>query len=79
MSTTEAPVFDADFVSNLYSRYGEIRSNTPVQQMISPHGLKLWVITRYEDAKAALADPRLGKNFRRSREVIMSQIGDDGT
>lgn len=79
MSTTEAPVFDADFVANLYSRYGEIRSNTPVQRMISPHGLKLWVITRYEDAKAALADPRLGKNFRRSGEVIRSQIGDDGT
>ncbi|GAB3682720.1 cytochrome P450 family protein [Saccharopolyspora tripterygii] len=79
MSTTEAPVFDADFVSNLHSRYDEIRSDTPVQRMISPHGLKLWVITRYEDVKAALADPRLGKDFRRSREVIMSQIGDDGT
>ena len=79
MSTTEAPVFDADFVSHLHSRYGEIRSNTPVQRMISPHGLSLWVITRYEDVKAALADPRLGKDFRRSREVITSQIGDDGT
>ncbi|MEB3367032.1 cytochrome P450 family protein [Saccharopolyspora mangrovi] len=82
MPTTEArtePVaFDSEFVSNLYDKYGQIRSATPVQRMITPHGLPVWTITRYDDAKAALTDPRLAKDFRRSREVIVSKTGGSG-
>ncbi|SFS33630.1 cytochrome P450 family protein [Saccharopolyspora flava] len=82
MSTTEAhtvPVaFDSEFVANLHDRYGEIRSATPVQRMLTPHGLPVWTITRYDDVKAALTDPRLAKDFRRSREVIIAKTGGNG-
>ena len=82
MSTTEAHLdavpFDSEFVSNLYDRYGEIRSATPVQRMITPHGLPVWTITRHDDVKAALTDSRLAKDFRRSRDVILAKAGGTG-
>ncbi|TDD05626.1 cytochrome P450 [Saccharopolyspora terrae] len=82
MPTTEAHLdavpFDSEFVSNLYDRYGEIRSATPVQRMITPHGLPVWTITRHDDVKAALTDSRLAKDFRRSREVILAKAGGTG-
>ncbi|TDC94697.1 cytochrome P450 [Saccharopolyspora aridisoli] len=82
MPTTEAHLdavpFDSGFVSNLYDRYGEIRSATPVQRMITPHGLPVWTITRHDDVKAALTDSRLAKDFRRSREVILAKAGGTG-
>ncbi|RRO16065.1 cytochrome P450 [Saccharopolyspora rhizosphaerae] len=83
MSTTEARTdavtFDSEFVSHLHDRYGEIRSATPVQRMITPYGLPVWVITRYDDARAALADPRLAKDFRRTREVVSTKAGAAGS
>lgn len=27
-----------------------------------PHGLKVWLVTRYDEAKIALTDPRVSKN-----------------
>ncbi|GAA2355757.1 cytochrome P450 [Saccharopolyspora halophila] len=81
MPTTEAnaelPVFDAEFVDDLYAKYREIRSETPVQRMVTPQGMQLWVITRYEDARNALTDPRLAKDFRRTGE-IMDRMDRDG-
>ncbi|RKT86122.1 Cytochrome P450 [Saccharopolyspora antimicrobica] len=78
MSTTEAhtevPVFDAAFVQDLHSRYAEIRDATPVQRMATPHGLPVWVITRYEDVRAALTDPRLRKEVTRIQEVIAANL-----
>ncbi|KAA5831158.1 cytochrome P450 [Saccharopolyspora hirsuta] len=81
MSTTEAhtevPVFDADFVHDLHARYAEIRDATPVQRMVTPNGLPVWVITRYADARAALADPRLSKEVTRIRDVIAENLPPD--
>ncbi|MFC7340643.1 cytochrome P450 family protein [Saccharopolyspora griseoalba] len=71
MSTTaELPVFDEEFVADLHAKYREIRAETPVQRMVTPQGLPLWAITRYEDARNALTDPRLAKDFRRTGEII---------
>ncbi|GAA4619043.1 cytochrome P450 family protein [Saccharopolyspora hordei] len=81
MSTTEArteePVFDAEFVNDLHARYAEIRGTTPVQRMRTQNGLPVWVITRYADARAALADPRLSKEGARIREVINANLPPD--
>ncbi|MDA3624466.1 cytochrome P450 [Saccharopolyspora sp. WRP15-2] len=70
----EVPVFDSAFVQDLHARYAEIRDATPVQRMVTPSGLPVWVITRYADARAALADPRLSKESARIREVITANL-----
>jgi cytochrome P450 len=37
-------------------------------------GLDVWLVTRYEDVRAALADPRLGKDATRVRELAQHQL-----
>jgi cytochrome P450 len=45
-----------------YAEYARMRTKCPVQRVLRASGLKPYLITRYGDAKAALADPRLSKN-----------------
>jgi cytochrome P450 len=81
MSTTEAhtalPIFDAEFVNDLHARYAQVRAETAAKQMMTRQGLPVWVITRYEDARAALADPRFSKEVARTREVIAAKLPPD--
>lgn len=42
--------------------FSGLRESRPVTQVQMPGGRRAWVITRYEDARAALADPRLATN-----------------
>lgn len=59
-------MFDADFHRNPYQFYDRLRAQGPVQQVrTSSRGHHTWVITGYEQARAALADPRLSRDTRR--------------
>ena len=65
MTTAEAhsaTVFDSDFVQHLHANYERIRAETPVRRLVTQLGLPVWVVTRYEEAREALGDPRLAKN-----------------
>ncbi|MGW3472334.1 cytochrome P450 family protein [Saccharopolyspora sp. NPDC000995] len=81
MSSTDAhtdlPVIDHDFVQNLHAGLDRIRAATPVQRMVTRSGLEVWVITRYDDARAALADARLSKNNARMNEVVQAKLPPD--
>ncbi|MGW5643225.1 cytochrome P450 family protein [Saccharopolyspora sp. NPDC003752] len=78
MSTTEAytelPVFGQEFVQHLHARFDELRAATPVQRMVTRDGLEVWVITRYDDARAALAGPRLSKDSSQIKQVISEKL-----
>lgn len=50
------------FRSNPYDFYARLRRETPVLQVRVPDGTTAWLITRYEDALAALKDKRLSKD-----------------
>ena len=56
---------DDDFVQEPYAVYGRLRAEGPVSRVTMPNGHPVWVITRYADARAALADPRLVKDWRK--------------
>ena len=56
---------DDEFVQNPYAIYERLRAEGPVSRVAMPGGHPVWVITRYADARAALADPRLVKDWRR--------------
>ncbi|MGP4018088.1 cytochrome P450 family protein [Saccharopolyspora sp. 5N708] len=81
MSTTEAltelPVFDAEFVRDLHARFEHMRAAAPAQRMVTQHGLPVWVILRYAEARAALADPRFSKQATRTQEVISAKLPPD--
>ncbi|WP_430783104.1 cytochrome P450 family protein [Actinoplanes sp. G11-F43] len=53
---------DPAFISDPYPAYAEMRRTGPVRRVTLPSGLKVWLVTRYEDGRRALADPRLSKS-----------------
>src|SRR4051812_35408344 len=63
MSTTtpgQSPAVDpAELIANPYAVYGRLREEGPVHRITGTDGLPAWLVTRYEDVREALADPRL--------------------
>ncbi|MCC3768802.1 cytochrome P450 [Streptomyces sp. UNOC14_S4] len=47
-----------------------LREDGPVHEVRLPTGLKVWVVTGHAAARAALADPRLSKDMRHTRELF---------
>jgi cytochrome P450 len=52
---------DPAFQANPHLAYAHWRQSSPVRRMRLPNGIDAWLITRYEDARRALTDPRLSK------------------
>ncbi|WP_066946946.1 cytochrome P450 family protein [Streptomyces lushanensis] len=67
LATTPAPapapeLFTWEFATDPYPAYAWLREHAPVHRAKLPSGVEAWLVTRYGDAKAALADARLSKN-----------------
>ncbi|WP_328507011.1 cytochrome P450 family protein [Streptomyces sp. NBC_00391] len=61
--TGAAPaLFTWEFATNPYPAYAWLRDHAPVHRTRLPSGVEAWLVTRYADAKQALADGRLSKN-----------------
>ncbi|WP_308364510.1 cytochrome P450 [Streptomyces sp. ISL-86] len=62
----EAPqgptLFDWEFATDPYPAYAWLREHSPVHRTKLPSGVEAWLVTRYADARQALADQRLSKN-----------------
>ncbi|UNZ21951.1 cytochrome P450 [Streptomyces sp. 891-h] len=56
------PLFDWRFAADPYPAYAWLREHAPVRRTRLPSGVEAWLVTRYADARQALADPRLSKN-----------------
>ena len=54
----------ADYVQNPHEVNDLLRAEGPAREVILPHGLKAWLVTRYDEAKIALTDPRVSKNVQ---------------
>jgi cytochrome P450 len=50
---------DPAFIADPYGTYARWRQSDPVRRTTTLDGLPVWVVTRYDDVRAALADPRL--------------------
>ncbi len=56
-------LFHGDFWTDPYPVYSELRQAAPVAR-IEQGGDAVWLLSRYRDVRAALADPRLSKDWR---------------
>jgi cytochrome P450 len=54
-----------DYYQDPLGHYERMRGAAPVVPAILPDGQRVWMITRYEDVRAALTDPRLVKDLRK--------------
>ncbi|MFD7558462.1 cytochrome P450 [Streptomyces sp. NPDC059533] len=62
-SSAEGPtLFDWEFATDPYPAYAWLREHSPVHRTKLPSGVEAWLVTRYADARQALADQRLSKN-----------------
>ncbi|MGK5529875.1 cytochrome P450 family protein [Streptomyces sp. URMC 129] len=73
-------LFGQDFTADPYPAYAWLRENAPVRRAVLPSGVAAWLVTRYADARRALADPRLSKNPRRhsAAEHASGRVGIPG-
>ncbi|GLZ46669.1 cytochrome P450 [Actinomycetospora sp. NBRC 106375] len=60
------PVFTDDYWRAPFAVLGEVREQAPVREVDLPDGGTTWLVTRYADARAVMADPRFVKDFRNS-------------
>ena len=58
--------FDADYIRDPYRTMARLREDGAVHQVATPDGNVLWLITRYQEARDAFADPRLSLDKRNS-------------
>ncbi|MGW1544053.1 cytochrome P450 family protein [Streptomyces sp. NPDC002309] len=61
-STPAPELFTWEFATDPYPAYAWLREHAPVHRTRLPSGVEAWLVTRYADAKQALADQRLSKN-----------------
>lgn len=72
MTTRTEPtdLFDHGYMQDPHSIMALLRDEQPVRQVLTPNGLKVWLVTRYDDVRAAMTDPRLSKNMMAADDVI---------
>ncbi|WP_225821781.1 cytochrome P450 family protein [Streptomyces naphthomycinicus] len=81
MTTTQDAVTAAErctpeFRRDPHAVYARLRTEAPVCPMRPPHGNETYLITRYEDARAALSDPRLSKDMYGAMDAYRRIFGD---
>jgi len=65
-----------EFRANPHPVYARLRETAPVCPMSPPHGVETYLITRHDDARAALADPRLSKDMYGAIDAYHRIFGD---
>lgn len=69
---------DERYLTDPYQTWQRLRVEAPVAQVVLPRGLRVWLVTRYAEVRAALADQRLAKDAKRLTEVFARQRTDGG-
>ncbi|MFJ8490050.1 cytochrome P450 [Streptomyces sp. NPDC094038] len=77
-NTSSAPLelFTPTFFQQPHDVLAELRQTGPALPVTTPNGLRTWLVTRYEDARTLLADPRLSKDMRVGRDLIPRNFAD---
>ncbi|MFC7616612.1 cytochrome P450 [Actinokineospora soli] len=58
MSVPEIDATDPELYADPFAAYGRAREAGPLARLVVPGMAPMWVVTRYDDARAVLADPR---------------------
>lgn len=66
---------DPAVMADPFPLYQKLRAAGPVHRVTLPNGRSVWLVTRYEEARAALADPRLSLDKRTAAAGTWSGFG----
>ncbi|MGW9371073.1 cytochrome P450 family protein [Streptomyces xanthophaeus] len=56
-------LLDDEFLQHPHEAYRRLRVEQPVQEVVLPRGVKVWLVTRYDDVRAVLTDPTVSKDM----------------
>src|SRR5581483_10673963 len=56
----------AEYFRDPHEIHARLREELPAVPVAMPGGYRCWLVTRYDDVRAALADPRLFKDYRKA-------------
>jgi cytochrome P450 len=77
--TAEAPPalerLPDDFMQRPYEILEKYREAGRLHHVIFPHGADVWLVTRYDDIRTLLSDPRVSKDGRRMNELFARHTG----
>jgi cytochrome P450 len=59
-----------DFMHDPFDLFARLRKEGAPREVVMPHGVKVWMVTRYDDVRALLTDPRVSKDGRRVDEMF---------
>ncbi|ANN20120.1 hypothetical protein SD37_33980 [Amycolatopsis orientalis] len=65
MSVQPKELFGPEFIRDPYPTYAWLREHDPVHRFLLPQGMPAWLVSRHDDVRAWLADPRLAKDLER--------------
>lgn len=64
-----------DFMQHSFEIFARLRAEGPARQVVMPHGATVWLVTRYDDVRALLTDPRISKDGHRMSEMFARHSG----
>ncbi|WP_448626091.1 cytochrome P450 family protein [Geodermatophilus sp. URMC 64] len=70
-----AAIYTPEFRADPYPIYARLRAESPVIKVRTPR-FDSYLVTRYEDARAALSDPRLCKDLYRAGDTYLQVFGE---
>ncbi|MET9481258.1 cytochrome P450 [Streptomyces sp. NPDC006638] len=62
--TTPPADLTGELLADPYDVYARLRETAPVRRITGPDGMPAWIVTRYDDVRQALTDPRLSLDKR---------------
>jgi cytochrome P450 len=78
MTAEAPPTLDRlpdDFMQRPYEILEQYRAAGRVHHVVFPHGADVWLVTRYDDVRMLLSDPRVSKDGRRMNEMFAVHTG----
>lgn len=75
-TTDRVVLFDADSMQDPYPLFERLRAEAPVHRAVTALGMNVWIVTRYEEARAALSDPRLSKDAETGQALFAKHATD---
>lgn len=71
----------ANFLAHPYELFEKLRAEGAACRVVMPHGVAVWMVTRYDDVRMLLNDSRISKDGRRMDEMYVrhsgQEVGDD--
>jgi hypothetical protein len=61
--------FDDQYLADPDATYTELHRRGPVHRIRTPEGTPAWLVTRYDDVRQMLGDPRLARNIRYASDI----------